>query len=88
LKNKDHSIVIWTTTPWTIPGNRALAVHEDIKYASLNIHHKILMKYLIAEDLIVNFKEMKFKSNLNFDYWKELLKQIVTTLYINLVMIS
>ena len=24
--------VIWTTTPWTLPGNRAIAVHADIEY--------------------------------------------------------
>ena len=35
-KLKEHSIVIWTTTPWTIPGNRALAVHNDIEYKSFN----------------------------------------------------
>ena len=29
----DASIVIWTTTPWTIPGNRALAYGEDVDYA-------------------------------------------------------
>ena len=27
------SIVIWTTTPWTIPGNRAVAYSKDITYA-------------------------------------------------------
>ncbi|MBM3546171.1 MAG: isoleucine--tRNA ligase [Alphaproteobacteria bacterium] len=27
------SIVIWTTTPWTMPGNRALAVGEEFDYA-------------------------------------------------------
>jgi isoleucyl-tRNA synthetase len=26
------SIVIWTTTPWTIPGNRAISYSEDINY--------------------------------------------------------
>ncbi|HXF79702.1 MAG TPA: isoleucine--tRNA ligase [Usitatibacter sp.] len=24
--------VIWTTTPWTLPGNQAIAVHADIEY--------------------------------------------------------
>src|SRR6185436_5108608 len=24
--------VIWTTTPWTLPGNQGLAVHADIEY--------------------------------------------------------
>ncbi|MGQ4275248.1 isoleucine--tRNA ligase [Terrihabitans sp. B22-R8] len=27
------SVVIWTTTPWTIPGNRAIAYSEDIEYS-------------------------------------------------------
>lgn len=26
------SAVIWTTTPWTLPANRAIAFHEDIEY--------------------------------------------------------
>jgi len=37
--NKDligASIVIWTTTPWTIPSNRALAYHSNIQYS---LHH-------------------------------------------------
>ena len=29
---KNASVVIWTTTPWTIPGNRAVAYSEDISY--------------------------------------------------------
>ena len=28
----DSSIVIWTTTPWTMPGNRAVAVGAEIEY--------------------------------------------------------
>jgi isoleucyl-tRNA synthetase len=29
---KGASAVIWTTTPWTLPGNRAIAYGEDIDY--------------------------------------------------------
>ena len=55
-KFSDHSIVIWTTTPWTIPGNRALAVHEDIDYQSLTINkNDANQKVIIAKDLIENF---------------------------------
>ena len=28
----DVSIVIWTTTPWTLPANRAVAIREDLEY--------------------------------------------------------
>jgi isoleucyl-tRNA synthetase len=31
------SVVIWTTTPWTMPGNRAIAYGADIDYALLRI---------------------------------------------------
>jgi len=30
---KNASVVIWTTTPWTIPGNRAIAFSETLPYA-------------------------------------------------------
>ena len=31
------SIVIWTTTPWTLPGNRAIAFGPDIDYAVIEV---------------------------------------------------
>jgi isoleucyl-tRNA synthetase len=31
------SVVIWTTTPWTIPGNRAVAAGPDIDYALVRV---------------------------------------------------
>src|SRR5688572_25872656 len=33
LKGKTVSAVIWTTTPWTLPANLALAFHPDAEYA-------------------------------------------------------
>lgn len=29
---KNAALLIWTTTPWTIPGNRAISYHKDISY--------------------------------------------------------
>ena len=31
-------VVIWTTTPWTIPGNRAVAYGDDIDYVALAVN--------------------------------------------------
>ena len=31
------SVVIWTTTPWTMPGNRALAYGPEVDYALLHV---------------------------------------------------
>jgi isoleucyl-tRNA synthetase len=30
---KDAEFVVWTTTPWTLPANRAVAVHPNLEYA-------------------------------------------------------
>jgi len=54
--------VIWTTTPWTIPCNRALAYNVNLKYGIFETEKK--EKLLIAEDLLQNFQETT-KAKLN-----------------------
>lgn len=34
-KETNESLLVWTTTPWTLPGNMAAAVHEDYEYVSV-----------------------------------------------------
>src|SRR6266849_1204269 len=34
---EEASVVIWTTTPWTLPGNRAIAFGPDIDYVVLEV---------------------------------------------------
>ena len=46
---KNSSIIIWTTTPWTIPANKALAFNKDIDYSILDLKSK---KIIMAEKLI------------------------------------
>ena len=36
---QEASIVIWTTTPWTIPGNRAISFSKDIDYGVYEVTH-------------------------------------------------
>ena len=48
-------VLAWTTTPWTLLGNVALAVGEDIEYAELNVEFKnsnINKKYIVAKNRI------------------------------------
>jgi isoleucyl-tRNA synthetase len=45
----DVSAVIWTTTPWTIPHNRALAFHPDFDYAVVETERGTL---LLAADRV------------------------------------
>jgi isoleucyl-tRNA synthetase len=52
-RNASLFIPIWTTTPWTLPGNQALAVNPEISYALLLVERNTNTFYtLIAEDLI------------------------------------
>ena len=46
--------VIWTTTPWTIPSNLALAVHKNLNYVQFNYQGE---EYIVAEDLLDHFCE-------------------------------
>src|SRR6202044_3815593 len=34
---EDASVVIWTTTPWTMPGNRAVAAGPEFNYAVIQV---------------------------------------------------
>jgi isoleucyl-tRNA synthetase len=43
LAGKKVSIVIWTTTPWTIPANLAIAVHPDLEYVALETGGEVLI---------------------------------------------
>ena len=43
------SVVIWTTTPWTLPANQAVCLHPDIDYAFVHIGDELL---IIAEKLL------------------------------------
>jgi isoleucyl-tRNA synthetase len=44
--------VIWTTTPWTLPANVAIAAHPDYEYVFLNTGKEV---YIIAEGLLEDF---------------------------------
>jgi isoleucyl-tRNA synthetase len=59
------SVVIWTTTPWTLPGNRAIAFNEDLDYVVIEVATlregslaKPGEKLVVAAPLEVNFAEI------------------------------
>lgn len=47
---KPSSVLIWTTTPWTIPANLAIALHPNYNYVLIEADSEEL--YLLAEDLV------------------------------------
>lgn len=48
LAGKQASVVIWTTTPWTIPANLAVAMHPEFEYCALDTEKGVL---IVAEGL-------------------------------------
>jgi len=42
------SIVIWTTTPWTLPANQGVAVNPNIEYALIRHEHDQQVEYLVV----------------------------------------
>jgi isoleucyl-tRNA synthetase len=43
------SFMIWTTTPWTLPANLAIAVHEQFRYALVRVDGNVT---IMASDLV------------------------------------
>jgi isoleucyl-tRNA synthetase len=43
LIGHDEALVVWTTTPWTLPGNLAAAVGPDITYARVRVGEETLI---------------------------------------------
>jgi len=52
LAGQESSLVIWTTTPWTIPANLAVCLHPDFDYVALKTEAGVL---IVAEGLSETF---------------------------------
>lgn len=59
VKEGDY-ILSWTTTPWTLPGNVALAINENISYVRVNYNGSflVLAEPLVASVLKENYEVM------------------------------
>jgi len=65
-----NDVIIWTTTPWTIPANKALAYNESLDYLLIEIEEgnfkdkkivvaKALLESVLKDGNILNFKIIK-----------------------------
>ena len=71
---EDSNIIIWTTTPWTIPANKALAYNESLSYLLIQINDDgdfKNKKIVIAEALIESvIKDCEIKDYKNLKKFK------------------
>jgi isoleucyl-tRNA synthetase len=49
LKGRKVSVLIWTTTPWTIPANLAIVFHPSFEYVAVEVDEEV---FILAKDLL------------------------------------
>jgi len=72
-KLNNSEVIIWTTTPWTIPANKALAYNESLKYLIIKIEddsdfsgRQIVLAEALLKSVLDECKIKKFKKILEF----------------------
>ncbi|KQC08391.1 MAG: isoleucine--tRNA ligase [Smithella sp. SDB] len=68
LAGQKVSMVIWTTTPWTIPANLAIAVKADFIYVAVKIDNDVL---IVAKDMLDYCLEAFGFKNRNYEILDE-----------------
>ncbi len=67
LKDETASLLVWTTTPWSLPGNTALAVKADAEYVTVLVKDKG-----IEEKLILAKSRLESLSSENYEVLTQL----------------
>ncbi len=52
LAGRKARLVVWTTTPWTLPANLAVAAHPDFTYVAYDLRGTVVV---VAKDLLAGF---------------------------------
>ncbi|HZG16721.1 MAG TPA: isoleucine--tRNA ligase [Candidatus Bathyarchaeia archaeon] len=47
--DQETGVVIWTTTPWTLPANLAISIHPELEYSVVKVNDS---KYMLASGLV------------------------------------
>ncbi|MBU0662664.1 isoleucine--tRNA ligase, partial [Candidatus Micrarchaeota archaeon] len=86
VKGKENTyLIIWTTTPWTLPGNTGIMVHPNYKYSELEMSNG--ERWIVAKDLSqglmdaieAGYREVKVwkgKEMENWEYEEALAKEL------------
>jgi isoleucyl-tRNA synthetase len=63
LSNKTANIVIWTTTPWTLPANEAVSVHPELEYSLVHLTEQdeiLVLATALVEDAMGRYGITEF----------------------------
>jgi len=64
LTDEDKYLLVWTTTPWTLPANTAAAVHNDVEYSEVDVDGECL---ILATDLLKNVMTDEKHESINYE---------------------
>jgi isoleucyl-tRNA synthetase len=67
LNNKNEFLLVWTTTPWTLISNVAIAVHPNGTYAKVEANGEVLIMLKNLVKKIMGYKKCKYKIIEEFD---------------------
>ncbi len=57
-------LLAWTTTPWTLPGNTAIAINRNLTYVKVEIDGKF---YIVGKDRVTDVLKLKNLENSNIE---------------------
>jgi isoleucyl-tRNA synthetase len=63
LRGKNVFVVIWTTTPWTLPANLGISVHPDFDYSAVEAKAKFISSPQNSRNLSPNFAGLTTQKN-------------------------
>lgn len=65
-KNKEIFVIIWTTTPWTIPANLAIALHPDYDYSIFEMNGEYYISATRLIPVIADILKTDYKKIIEF----------------------
>jgi isoleucyl-tRNA synthetase len=83
LVGEDVSLLAWTTTPWTLPANTAIAVNKDFTYVEVEVDGE---KLILAKELLAKVLTNEKHQPLEYNVIRELKgKELVGKSYVPLL---
>ncbi len=63
VDEENTSLLVWTTTPWTLPGNVAVAAHSDVDYVKVAVGNGVEHEFLILAKSLLDtvLKDVEYK---------------------------
>ncbi len=76
---KSVEVLIWTTTPWTLPANLAIALHPDLTYSLVRCMHQGKERFIVMADGVRTRKTEDADGQIVDEVREELVEYVLDT---------